>query len=484
MDPRGRITKPQDGAHGFVPIADLLPLPWERSPEPPVDQDALARAGEHLERFAATLDPRERAALSALLVKAAGQAPIAALAALPPEDVLDARERQVYVQLAAAPTPLTLPMRSTLVVVMKATRLCNLRCTYCHFWREGPNQIMTFPVLARAIRDALRAPGVQNVEFVWHGGEVTLLRPSFYRKALWLQQQFRSPEQRVSNAIQTNGTHLTGEWLDFLHRYNIDVGISLDGPPEIHDTRRVDVSGRPTSARVREGLARLRAGGHEPGVLMVVDEDVITLGAERVLSYLIEIGAQAVGLINVIPENAPDGPGAYLPWQRYVEFLREVFRVWWPEHAERIVPREIADLIGQLTGRSPSTCLFAGDCFGGYLTIEPTGEVSACDKYIDDEDYGFGSVVKGNLADITGSGRLEAVRAANAAEVDEMRDCQWFNVCHGACPHDRRLNSWRLEGYDGRCCGLAPLLSDMAVALREAGYPVVIPVDGLEGAPA
>lgn len=481
MDPRGRTPQAPGGgrtalgAHDFVPITDLVPLPWERKGPPPVDPDAVARAGTHLERFAATLDARERAALAALLTKAAGRAPIAALAALPAEDVLDPREREVYEQLAAEPAPDTPGMRPTLVVVMKATRLCNLRCTYCHFWRSGPNQVMSFPVLARAVRDALRAPGVRHVEFVWHGGEVTLLPTAFYRKALWLQEQFRAPEQTVSNAVQTNGTHLTDEWLDFLRRYSIDVGVSLDGPPEVHDRRRVDIAGRPTAARVREGLARLRAAGIEPGVLLVVDEDIIAAGAERVLTYLLEIGADAVGLINVVPENAPDGPGAYLPWQRYVEFLREVFRVWWAAHAERIIPRELADLVGQLVGRGPSTCLFAGDCFGGYLTIEPTGEISACDKYIDDRDYAFGSVVKGNLAQVAVSDRLAAVRDANAREVERLRGCPWFRVCHGGCPHDRRLNTWRTVGYDGHCCGLEPLLADMAAALRDAGLPAHSP---------
>ena len=56
---------------------------------------------------------------------------------------------------------------------------------------------MTFPVLARATRDALRDPGVRHVDFVWHGGEATLLPLAFYRKALWLQERFRRPGQVV-----------------------------------------------------------------------------------------------------------------------------------------------------------------------------------------------------------------------------------------------------------------------------------------------
>ena len=85
--------------------------------------------------------------------------------------------------------------QAVLTVIMKATRLCNLRCTYCHSWRSGPNQKMTFDVLAHSIHGALRDPSVGYVDFVWHGGEVTVLPVEFYRKALWLQERFRRPDR-------------------------------------------------------------------------------------------------------------------------------------------------------------------------------------------------------------------------------------------------------------------------------------------------
>lgn len=432
--------------------------------------EVVAQVAERLEEFAGTLPPQEEAALRALLRRANGA---------PPGSVLGPEEVEVYERLRGSPDPEP-GGQAVLTVIMKATRLCNLRCTYCHSWRSGPNQTMTFPVLAHATHGALRDPSVGNVDFVWHGGEATVLPVDFYRKALWLQERFRRPGQTVLNTVQTNGTRLSDEWLAFLREHDIGVGVSLDGPPEIHDTRRLDVAGRPTSHRVREGLERLQAAGITRwGVLMVVDEDVCSLGPRRILEYLTEIGVSRVALLNVLPENAPATEplqGDYLRFPRYVEFLRELFHVWWAEYRDRIVVRELADLAGQLGGAEAQICVFAGECFGVYLTVEPTGEVAACDKYIDDADYRFGHVLETGLTGVQLSERLGIVREENGHAVERMRGCRWFGVCHGGCPHDRYTGERRLPGYDGRCCGLAPLLDEMATTLDRDGMdtPIVL----------
>lgn len=439
------------------------------------DTESISRAGDHLEDFASTLTPAGRAALDVLL--SAGGRPrfpaVAALGELPAEAVLSPAEFALYQRLAAEVPARAGALRSMIVMIMKATRLCNLRCSYCNQWRDGPNQVMGFPVLIRAVRDVLRAPGVGNVQFVWHGGEATLLPISFYHKALWLQQQFQRPGQVVSNAIQTNGVRLSDEWLGFLRRYRFSVGVSLDGPPEVHDQRRIDVRGKPTSARVRLGLKRLRDAGISHGVLLVVDNSVVDVGPQRLLEYLMDIDVAKVDFLNALPSNTPvgaPGQGFYLSFPRYVEFLCEVFRCWWPQYAERIWIRELGGLVRQLAGGKPESCVFAGDCFGGFLTIEPSGDVSACDKYVGDQDYHFGNLLSESLSMVLSSGRLTQVRADNAEAVAITKECRWFSVCQGGCPHDRYTSIRRLPEGDSRCCGFAPLLAEMAAVLaRDEG---------------
>ncbi len=453
--------------------------PWERHAVrpglPSADVTTLVTVRERLAGFAADLDAHEHVALQTLLDLATGDAPFRELAAEPAEAVLTAQEQAYLKRLEAEPVPEP-GLRPVVSVVMKGTRLCNLRCTYCNYLREGPNQVMRFPVLARAIRDVLTSPRTVNVEFVWHGGEPTLLPIAFYRKALWLQQRFGRPGQVVKNRVQTNATRLSDDWIAFWQRYRFIVGVSLDGPPEVHDQRRVDRRGRPTAAQVRDGLARLQAAGLDPRLYIVIDDAVIDAGPARVLDYLLEIGAQRVGLLNAVPAySAPDAPlaGTYLPWPRYLAFLGELFRLWWPRFVDQIVFRELADLAGQLAGRPPLVCNFAGDCYGNVFTIEPTGEISACDRFLDDPNYLFGNLLHTRLGEVEASPRMTAIRAANRAVVDGSRACPWFAVCHGGCPHDRGLGMRHVPGFPADCCGLAPLLADMADTLRASGVAPV-----------
>jgi uncharacterized protein len=464
-------TLDQPAADAFVPLSQLRRRKTPRTPAPRFDAEVLDSVGHQLDSFALTLEPAERAALVAMLRRADPKGALKALAALPAEALFTPDEIAVIDRLLAAPAPTGQGLRSTLVLIMKASRRCNLRCTYCHFWSDEPNSRMSFEVLARTVHGALAAPGVRTVEFVWHGGETTLLPLSFYRRALWLQQRFARPGQTVLNAMQTNGTNLTNRWLNFIQDYRFDVGVSLDGPPEVNDLRRVDVAGRPTSARVCEGLAKLRGRGIEHGVLMVVDEAVIALGARRVLDYFLDNGIEAVALLNVLPENTGEGAemsGTYVAWARFVEFLREMFHLWWPRYADRIRFREISDLMGKIQGQRGKICVFDGNCMGGYLTIEPTGEVSSCDKYRGDMDYRFGSVLTMDLADLPAQPRFVKADAYTATGIDHTESCPWYGVCQGGCPHDRYVRVQHGIPHDESCCGLAPLLSDMAKALGQA----------------
>ena len=208
---------------------------------------------------------------------------------------------------------------SSMVLVMKATRLCNLRCTYCHSWKAGPNQVMGFEVLAKTTRDALQRPEVRRVNFVWHGGEVTLLPIGFFKKALWLQRMFKREGQVITNSIQTNATRLNDEWISLFASTSFDVGVSIDGPREIHDRRRRTVSGRPTWNHVRAGIAQMQQANVPCAVLVVVDREVVELGAERLLHSLLELKVAAAALLNVLPPNGEAQPtgNSYLPWSDY-----------------------------------------------------------------------------------------------------------------------------------------------------------------------
>jgi len=194
---------------------------------------------------------------------------------IPGEDLLEPEELDIFraeQQRQVIAQPLS---AKKLVVVLKATRLCNLRCTYCHSWAEGPNQTMQFETLVRTIHQILAIPNIKRFEFVWHGGEVTLLKPLFFQKLIWLQQQFKQPDHYITNSMQSNAVNISDEWLAFIQGIGMRVGISLDGIPAIHDSRRVDYRGRGTAQRVALGIKKLIQHRIPFGALIVVDRQFL-----------------------------------------------------------------------------------------------------------------------------------------------------------------------------------------------------------------
>jgi uncharacterized protein len=468
MSMRRNTTAPEAGTttEAFVPRAELQTRRQRKASPGIAEVDAL---GSNIERFRRDLTSDHSAALDAIV--GAPNLALAALGAVPAHEMLTPENTLTLAALDARPPRSQRTLPRQLVLIMKATRYCNLRCTYCRSWSEEPNQAMSFEVLASATRDALTAAGVGDVKFVWHGGETTLRPIEFYERALWLQERYRKPGQMIANVIQTNGTRLTDDWLDFFQRYEFGVGVSLDGPPEIHDSRRRDVAGRGTSELVRGSIERLSERGIRCGVLMVVDDDVIRAGAQRTLDYLLELRVRHVSLLNVTPEGVPTPASAeepYLEYQTFVEYLREMFRLWYPAHVDDIAILEISDLRNMLEGRKRVSCVHGPNCVGSFFTIEPDGDIGHCDKYQQNADFCFGNILRTPLAEVTSSPRLQRAYGYTAAGLELCRSCRWYAVCQGGCPYDRYVRVTRRSSpRDERCCGLAPLLDEMSATIAQ-----------------
>lgn len=360
-------------------------------------------------------------------------------------------------------------MRHHSFLIMKATRLCNLRCSYCHSWRAGKHQTMPFSILVRAIADTLHCKSVKNLDVIWHGGEVTLLPVAYFKKALWIQEYFRDEDQKISNSIQTNATLLTDDWIELLHDFDIAVGVSIDGSPDLHDSKRKYANGKGSWKNVAVGLQKLSNAGVKFGGLAVISPTVIERGARDFLEYFIDLGLKGVALLNVIPENKLEvnNKDNYLPWDKFVSFMRELFEIWWGEYRERIIIRELQALVDSVMGKKPTICEFAGNCMGQFITVDPNGDVSACDKYIDDQSYIFGNLINSELPNILekSSNLTNARLIANNATVG-MKKCDFYKYCNGGCPHDVRLNQMYAPSWDANCCGMSLLFQDIFDAIN------------------
>ncbi len=349
-------------------------------------------------------------------------------------------------------------------LIVKGTRLCNLRCTYCHDWREGPGQQMAFEVLANLTIKALTESSHDAVTFIWHGGEPTLMPMSFYRKALVIQSRTRRSGQRVSNLLQTNAASMTPRWAAFFKQAEFSIGVSIDGPSQIHDRQRLDVKGRPTLERVLKGIQLLKEHDVKHSVLMVIDDRAYALGAEAIFRFFIDNGIERFGFLAEKPSNNDEPsnvgktvtPKMNLP--RFNRFLMRMHRLREAHGDPNIHIRELDVLSKRIAGSAERPCTLSGGCIGNYFVVEPNGDVGHCDLFLGDVNYTLGNILEHDFGYLKNNTAIERLRELDRQEVAERASCPEFNICSGGCPHDRYISSRHDATHETRCCGLSKLI--------------------------
>ena len=243
----------------------------------------------------------------------------------------------------------TTPRRSGFHVMTKPIGpMCNLDCTYCYYLEKEnlypPDEQfrMSEEVLEDYVRQYIASQDAPEVVFAWQGGEPTLLGVDFFRKAVGFQQKYAAGK-RVSNALQTNGTLLDDEWGPFLAEHQFLIGLSVDGPAELHDAYRVDKRGRPTFDQVMRGLEVLKRHGVEFNTLTVVNRKN-SQDPLAVYRFLKDIGSGFIRFIPLVertadanarrigldlalpPDPEAESPSPVTPWSVESKPVREFLR--------------------------------------------------------------------------------------------------------------------------------------------------------------
>jgi uncharacterized protein len=338
---------------------------------------------------------------------------------------------------------------------------CNLDCTYCYylhkveFYPDEKRFRMSPDVLETFIRDYIASQsraGLKDIQFAWQGGEPTLLGLDYFKTIVALQRRYCPPGHTISNALQTNGTLLDDDWARFLHEERFLVGLSLDGPPRLHDHYRRDRRDQPSSSRVLAGWERLVRHGVDTNVLCTVNARNADYPLE-VYRYFREMGVEFVQFIPIVERIGPHGelagpPGgddddfAVAPWSvapaQYGRFLCAIFDEWVRHDVGRVFVQLFDLQLGVWAGQPASLCVYAPTCGSG-LALEHNGDVYACDHYVY-PDYRLGNVTQtpiGALASLPQQRRFGLDKADRLPAA--CKTCKWRFACHGGCPKHRFL---------------------------------------------
>jgi uncharacterized protein len=384
------------------------------------------------------------------------------------------------------------------VFVKPAGAACNLACRYGYYLEKA--ELHRSTEVPRMPADLLESYIVQHLEasdgpvtrFSWHGGEPTVLGLDCFREIVELQRRHRRPGRQIANGIQTNGLLADEAWARFFAAERFSVGLSLDGPANLHDPYRVTRGAEPTHARVMQALARLQRHRVTHDILCTV-HDLNGRHPLRVYRFFRQAGVRTIGFLPVV-EATPGGQGGVtghtVRAEAYGEFLCAVFDEWVARDTARIEVQAWEEGTRPARGLEHSLCILRETC-GDIPVVEHTGDVYSCDHFVN-ERHRIGNLRESRLSDLLVSPEQRAFGLAKRDTLPrQCRKCDVLDQCHGGCPKDRFVRTE--DGEAGLNClcpafkrfyrHAAPFAARVAAERRTPALADLVP-DGLPGAGA
>ncbi|MDD2280409.1 MAG: anaerobic sulfatase maturase [Bacteroidales bacterium] len=358
---------------------------------------------------------------------------------------------------------------------------CNLNCAYCYYMPAEPENsrpgrliIMSEELLRNAIFETIRLNNTPEVSFCWHGGEPLLAGIGFFQKAVEIQQEALAQEnlkysgsKTIINTIQTNGTLINAEWCRFFKQNNFLVGVSIDGPKDIHDAFRVNRAGESMFDRTMSGISMLKEWGVEFNTLSTVNSASEGRGAV-VYEFLKSIGANShenPRFMQFLPVVAPDevwGVSA----EGYGQFMKDVFSEWWRcEDAGRVYVQLFDVALANYMGMQGGLCQFNPVC-GDVPVLELNGDIFTCDHFVNrpesdvDNDFYLGNLKKQNFEELVYSPKIANFGIEKRSRLPvKCQRCDYLNLCFGGCPEHRVVKTEGDNNINFLCPGYVSFFS-------------------------
>lgn len=334
-------------------------------------------------------------------------------------------------------------MHTMTIMLKPASGLCNMRCKYCFYADEASKRetanfgFMSLAtlnaVLTRTLAETTRALSV-----AFQGGEPTLAGLPFFEEAVKICKEKNIHHCSVSFALQTNGLLIDEAWCDFFAKNHFLVGVSLDGPKEIHDANRVDADGRGTYSRVMHALQLLQSHGVDTNILSVITAN--SAGSVRKsYSFFSRSGfdyQQYIPCLDPIGETRGLHPWSLTP-ERFEQYLKTAFDCWFQDamRGKKRYHRYFDNLLLMIDGQRPEACGMMGVC-GMQYVVEADGSVYPCDFYMLDR-YRLGNLNTDTFAEIDDVRKKIGFIEQSAPMDEACKACKWAFLCRGGCRRDR-----------------------------------------------
>jgi len=333
-------------------------------------------------------------------------------------------------------------MKHFSLLIKPASADCNLRCNYCFYldhaslYPQDKVHRMSEETLETMIRSFMSVP-LPNYSFGWQGGEPTLMGLPFFKKAVALQKQYGRPGSVVSNGLQTNATLITDEMAEFLGEYKFLLGVSLDGPREIHDHYRRDAANEGSFDRILKTIDRLNTYSVDFNTLILVNDQNVTK-AREVYEFHRDIGSYYQ---QYIPCVEFDNSGSLLPFsingQQWGDFLCELFDCWIARDTRKVSIRLFDSILSFMVENRYNVCHMGRNC-RQYFVVEYNGDIYPCDFFVYPE-LKLGNIRTVSWQEAYESSTFKQFGASKTKWNGLCHTCEFLPFCSGDCMKHRNL---------------------------------------------
>jgi uncharacterized protein len=352
------------------------------------------------------------------------------------------------------------------VMAKPAGAKCNMDCAYCFFLKKeqlypGSDFHMSDEVMEAYIRQTIEAHQVPDVTIAWQGGEPTLMGVDFFRRAIEVTKRYQKPSTTIEHTIQTNGVLLDEQWCEFLHDNRFLVGLSLDGPREMHDAYRRDKAGNSVFDKVVHAARLMQQHQVEFNILCTVNAVNSLHPLEVYRFFRDEIKTPYLQFIPIVERanetGFQEGTGVTdrsVKSEQYGRFLIEIFDQWVKRDVGKMFVQFFDGILMSYVRGYSSLCVLQPKC-GQSVALEHNGDIYSCDHFVE-PGHLLGNILSTPLAEMVGSDKQSRFGQDKSSTLPgHCRRCQFLFTCHGECPKNRVLTTPDGEpGLNWLCAGL------------------------------
>lgn len=361
---------------------------------------------------------------------------------------------------------------------------CNLNCEYCYFLEKEElykksDFRMNDAVLESYIKQYINAQNVPHVMISWQGGEPTIIGLDFYKKAVQLIKKYKKPGMIIEQTMQTNGTYLTKEWCDFFRENNFLIGLSIDGPRDVHDVFRKDKSGKSVFESVVSAVRMMQECHVDFNLLTTINSANVDRPLEIYKFLKDDLGGKFIHFIPVVEhDNNGQAMHATPSPMAYGRFINVIFDEWIKNDVGDVFI-DLFDMILAVHYGVPHTvCVHAPTC-GTALVLEHTGDVYSCDHFVEKKHL-LGNILETPLVEMVNSDQQKKFGMKKLHSLSQKcLDCDARAICHGGCPKGRFISvededqkiHYLCEGYKEIFYHTYDKMQEMSVLLKKGQAP-------------